>query len=288
MNEACIQLRGVSKSWEQFQLGPVELTIPQGYVTAIVGPNGAGKSTLFGLLMNMLKPDSGDISILGNTYPEEEVAAKRSIGYVPETTEPPDARFTVKEWCAFFSRWYPNWDTGRYESLIQQSKINPRKKLKDLSKGTMRRLQFIHAFAHNPQLLLLDEPSSGLDPFAWKDITEEIARFMDQGDRTVLMATHVMDEVRRYADYVIFIHEGQILGMFEKDELLDRWKTIWIDRMPDHPDQIPGLVRHEHHSAWRLISNHPQATEAALKEQNITIIKSQSLEIDDIFIELTR
>jgi ABC-2 type transport system ATP-binding protein len=288
MNASAIQLNGISKARGNFQLGPLDLTIPQGYVTAVVGPNGAGKSTLFSLLMNTITPDSGTITMLGASYPAEEVSIKRSIGFVSETTEHPDDRMTVKDWTTFVSRWYPSWDSERYEILLRQSEIHSNKKLKDLSKGTMRRLQFAHALAHNPQLLLLDEPSSGLDPFAWRKLTDEIARFMEQGDRTVLMATHVMDEVRRYADYVVFIHQGKILGTFEKDDLLDRWKIIWVDRLPEHPDRIPGLVRYEHHNAWRLISSEASATEAALKEQSVSVIKSQAMEIDDIFLELAR
>jgi ABC-2 type transport system ATP-binding protein len=286
-----ISLKGVKKTYTNFELGPVDLTVESGSVVAVVGPNGSGKSTLIGMLMNLIHPDSGEVSLFGLAYPQDEVAIKQRIGYVPEASVGHD-EMSAKALGEFVSYWYPRWDQRLYQDLLERYKVDPDKRFGKLSKGVQRRLVFALAASTGCELLLLDEPTAGLDPLARREMLEGISRFMrdgahDDGDRrTVVFATHVMGEVRRIADYVAFLVDGEYLGLYEKDALLERWKMLWVDRVPE--GDIPGVVEVEGGSPTRLVSDSPEETEGALVAQNIRIVRSGTLDLEEILSHLMR
>ncbi|RAV10465.1 ABC transporter ATP-binding protein [Paenibacillus contaminans] len=271
----------------KFPLGPINLEIERGYVVAVVGPNGSGKSTMFRMLMNMLQPDRGTLSILKQHYPQDGVSMKRQIGYVPEFSDFGGVAKTIGQLIDFVSYWYPSWDQKRCRELLDKFELAPAMKLSGLSKGMQRKLSLTLAIAPNPELLLLDEPSSGLDPFAWRLMIDELTQFMRNGDRTIVIATHIMDEVRRLADYIAFMYKGKLIGFHEKDALLDTWKMIWLDKMPDNPGRLPGVTESQDQPA-RLITCETDQTEAALKKLGVSVIRTQSLELDEIFVQLQR
>ena len=283
-----ISLQGLRKTYEAFELGPIDLDVQPGYVVAIVGPNGGGKSTLMGMLMNLIQPTSGEITLFGGTYPEDEVAVKRRIGYAPERPSGYDG-LSPRDLGEFVSRFYPGWDQRLYEDLLADVAIEPDKLFGEFSTGTQRRLTFALALATGSELLLLDEPTAGVDPFARRQILEGISRFMmDEryGDRTVVFATHVMEEVRRIADYAAFLVDGKLLGLFEKDALLEGWKTFWLDRVPE--SDVPGQVEVESGNPACIISDSPRETEEALCARNIRIVRSGALDLEEILSHLMR
>ena len=187
---------------------------------------------------------------------------------------------SARELGDFVARWYPAWDARHYGDLLRRFEIPARKRFDKLSKGMQRRLVFSLAIARNPRLLLLDEPTDGVDPFARSLMLEEVSRFLEDGDRTVLVATHIMDEVRRIADYVAFLHDGRFLGLHEKDELLESWRALWVDRMPDKG--LPGLVSVEEGSPPRLVTSAPRDTLAALGERRVRVIRTGPLDLEEI------
>jgi ABC-2 type transport system ATP-binding protein len=284
-----VSLGDIRKSYGNFELGPVDLTVETGYVVALVGPNGGGKSTLIRMLMNLDQPSSGEMTLFGGAYPDDEVAIKRRVGYVPERSVGHD-EMSAKSLGEFVSRFYPRWDHRLYEDLLKRARIEPDKKFGRLSKGVQRRLAFALALATGSELLLLDEPTAGVDPFARREILEDISRFMHDGhhgdDRTVVFATHVMEEVRRIADYVVFLADGEFLGLHEKDALLERWKIFWVDREPE--GDVPGLVEVEGGSPARIVSGSPRETAEALSAQNIRIIRSGAVDLEEILSHLMR
>ena len=288
-----ISLRHIRKSYGNFELGPVDLEIEPGYVVAVVGPNGSGKSTLIKMLMNLVKPTSGEVRLFGGaSYPDDEVAIKQRIGYVPERSVGHD-EMSAKSLGEFVSYFYPRWDHRLYEDLLKRTpQIEPNKKFGKLSKGVQRRLAFALAASTGCELLLLDEPTEGVDPFARREMLEDISRFMrsgvnDDGDRrTVVLATQVMEEVRRIADYVVFLADGKYLGLHEKDALLERWQTLWVDREPE--GDIPGVVEVEGGSPTRIVSDLPKEAEGALSAQNIRIVRSRTLDLEEILSHLMR
>lgn len=280
-----ISVEGVEKSYGNFTLGPVNLEVEPGYVVAVVGPNGSGKSTLFRMLMNLSHPDEGSISLFGGGYPEDEVEIKRRIGYVPETAVGHD-EMNAKSLGRFVSHWYPAWDQKLYDDLLNHSEIESGKKFRNLSKGMQRRLSFALAAATRADLLLLDEPTDGVDPFARREMLEEIATHVQDGEKTVLLATHVMEEVRRIADYVAFLVDGDFLGLFEKDALLEQWKTFWLDRAPDAG--TAGIVDVEAGNPARVVSDSPAETESALARQGVRVVRSGALDLEEILSHLMR
>jgi ABC-2 type transport system ATP-binding protein len=283
-----ISLRDVRKSYKAFDLGPINLAVQAGFVIAIVGPNGGGKSTLFEMLMNLLKPTSGEINLFGGAYPRDEVAIRQKIGYAPERPSGYDG-LSPKALREVVSHFYPRWDQRFYEDLLEGVAVEPDEKFGELSEGTRRRLTFALAAATGSELLLLDQPTAGLDPFARREIFEGVSRFMADGrhgDRTVVFTTHVMEEVRRIADYVAFLVDGNLLGLFEKEALLEGWKTFWLDRKPK--SHVPGLVGVEGANPVRIVSDSPRETAEALGAQNVRIIRSGPLDLEEILSHLMR
>jgi len=283
-----ISLQGLRKTYEAFEIGPIDLDVQPGYVVAIVGPNGGGKSTLMGMLMNLIQPTSGEITLFGGEYPYDEVAIKRRIGYAPERPSGYDG-LSPRDLGKFVSRFYPGWDQRLYEDLLADVAIEPEKLFGKFSTGTQRRLTFALALATGSELLLLDEPTAGVDPFARRQILEGISRFMmDEryGGRTVVFTTHVMEEVRRIADYVAFLVDGKLLGLFEKDVLLEGWRNFWLDREPE--GDVAGQVELESGNPARLVSYSPRETEEALRAQNIRIVRSGALDLEEILSHLMR
>lgn len=289
MTETVISLKSVKKSYGDFTLGPVDLEIEPGYVVAVVGPNGSGKSTLFRMLMSLVQPDSGDVRIFGGGYPGDEVSIKRRIGYVPERAVGHD-EMNSKTLGGFVSHWYPKWDSKTYEALTGRLDIDPNKRYRDLSKGMQRRLSFAVVASTGAKLLMLDEPTDGVDPFARREMLEDISGFMQDDesgeDRTVVLATHVLEEVRRIADYVAFLVDGDFLGLYEKDALLESWKTLWVDGEPD--GATPGVVEKESGNPTRLVTDAPEETEAALARQDVRIVRSGTLDLEEILSHLMR
>lgn len=272
--EPAIRLRGVIKQYrDNFRLGPLDLEVEQGYVVAVIGPNGSGKSTLFHLLMNTVRPDEGDIALFGATYPRDEVALKRRIGFVPDTSHFTELGKTADDAVSFISHWYPSWDRRKYADLMRKFELDPKARFDEFSLGMQRRMALVIALSHHPDLLLMDEPSSGLDPAAWRTMLEEVSEWMRQEGKTTVIATHNMEEVRRLADFVLFLNRGQVLGFFEKDALIDEWKIFWVEG-----EEGPS----------RLVTRTAQATEEALRGQGIPILRKQSMELDEIFHELVR
>ena len=286
-----ISLKGVRKTFRNnFELGPMNLTVEPGCIVAVLGPNGGGKSTLIGMLMNLIHPDSGEVSLFGLSHPEDEVAIKQRIGYVPESSVGHD-ELSAKSLGEFVSYWYPRWDQRLYQDLIERYKVDPDKRFGKLSKGMQRCLAFALALATGGELLLLDEPTVGVDPFARRQMLEDISRFMRDGvndgdGRTVVFATQVMEEVSRLADYVAFLVDGEYLGLHEKDTLLEGWKTLWVDREPE--EDIPGVVEVEGRSPTRIVSDSPKETEGTLSAQNIRIVRSGKVDLEEILSHLMR
>ncbi len=285
-----ISLQDVRKSFGDFEFGPIDLRIEPGHIVAIVGPNGSGKSTLFKILMNLLRPDSGNVALFGRTYPQGEVEIKRRVSYLSERATGHD-EMSANSLGASVSQCYPRWNRGLYGDLLVRYEVDPHKKFGELSRGVQRRLSFALALAASPDLLLLDEPTAGVDPFGRKKMLEDISRFVhrDSGVKTVVFATQVVEEARRIADHVVLLTNGESLGLHEKGTLfalLDRWKTFWVEGNPGA--DLPGVAEIEAGSPTRVVAHSPQKTAEWFSSQNVRIVRKGPVDLETIFTHLSR
>jgi len=285
MEQTVVQMVGVKKMRRNKMIGPLNLSIPQGYVVVIVGENGSGKSTMINMLMQTVIPDEGDITWFGQSYPSGiPPEIKQQIGYVSEKSNIEEDLMTAEEVARFRSYWYKDWDDMLLQKLFKTFNIPVNTKLNKMSKGERRKVEISVALASRPKLLLLDEPSSGLDPFAWKRMIDELQEYMAQGESTILLSTHIVDEIRRLADFIILVHQGRILGMVEKDSLLDNWKEVWVKGDSSMVEDLPGIVSAQQESigVLRLITTECKELENLLQQSGIQLMKTRGLELDEI------
>ncbi|UJL46176.1 ABC transporter ATP-binding protein [Virgibacillus sp. NKC19-16] len=234
-----LEINGLSKYYKDFQLENVNLALPIGGIMGFLGRNGAGKSTTMQAVMDLIKPDEGDIRILGMSMPEDEVAIKEQVGYVGDTPLLNNA-WTVERTLQFSRHFYPNWDQEMVKQNLQRFGIPTDKRIDKFSKGMKVKASLILAMAHQPKLLLLDEPTSGLDPVVRGEVLEILLEFVQDENRGVLFSSHITPDVEKIADWVAIIDEGQILFNEDKESLLDRYRRIVIsggdaEKVIDHP-----------------------------------------------------
>ncbi|WP_258297309.1 ATP-binding cassette domain-containing protein [Paenibacillus peoriae] len=281
-----IEMSQVYKTRGNREIGPINLTIEPGYVVALAGHNGSGKSTLIHLLTQLIHPDSGEIRWFGQAYPDGMPADTRQwVGYMSEQPTREEDRLTAEAAAAFRALWYPGWDETRFQRLMERFQVPQHTKLSRMSKGERRKFELAAALAPHPRLLLLDEPSSGLDPFAWKIMLEELRDCMENGKTTIIIATHIIDEIKRLADYIVLMHDGRLLGKLEKDHLLENSKEMWFEGTPEEASELPGVVETESEGGLqRIVTLAAGETRAILEQAGIRPIRVRRLELDDILV----
>ncbi|OUM94632.1 MAG: ABC transporter [Thermobacillus sp. ZCTH02-B1] len=290
--QPAVRLSGVRYGQSHFQLGPLDLEVPAGFVTAIVGPNSSGKSTTFRLMLDLMKPDEGSIEVLGTRIGSgKRTELLRRIGYLPEEPYRHDSALRGADKAEFYRYWYPDWDDPYYQDLIRLFEVNPSLRLGSMSKGMRRKFDLALTLAHRPELLLLDEPSSGLDPIAWRTMIDILHRYMESGERTILIATHVVEEVKRLADYIVFMVNGRVLGMFEKDETLTSWHQYYFmgsgEQWLGALSGMPGLAAlGETGGIVRAVTSSAREAEAWLAARGLEPAGRNAMELDEILAVL--
>ncbi|REK53628.1 MAG: ABC transporter ATP-binding protein [Thermobacillus sp.] len=287
-----VRMTGVRLRQPHFQLGPIHLEVPAGFVTAIVGPNGSGKSTTFRLMLDLTKPDEGGIEVLGRTIGNgKSIELLNRVGYLPEEPYRHDNVIRGMDKAEFYKHWYSDWDVNHYRELLRLFEVDHSIRLGKMSKGMRRKFDLALTLSHHPDLLLLDEPSSGLDPLAWRTMIELLHRYMESGDRTILIASHVVEEVKRLADYIVFMVNGKVLGMFEKDELLTGWHQFYFpgayEAWRGILSDMPGLAGLEDAGGVvRAVTSAAREAEAWLAARDLAPAGRKSMELDDILAVL--
>jgi ABC-type multidrug transport system ATPase subunit len=191
-------------------LASVSLSLPRGAVYGLVGANGAGKTTLIKHILGLLRAESGSVRVFGLDPVADPVGVLSRIGYLSEENDLP-GWMRVDELMRYSRAFYPAWDDGYAEELRQRFALDSTAKIKNLSKGQKARAGLLIALAYRPELLVLDEPSSGLDPIVRRDILGAVIRTIADEGRTVLFSSHLLDEVEQVADHVTMISHGRIV-----------------------------------------------------------------------------
>ena len=238
-----IEIRNLSRRFGSADaLSDVTLSIPRGVVFGLVGTNGAGKTTLIRHAMGLLRPQKGSVSVFGLDPTANPTGVLSRIGYLSELNELPEW-MQVDELIRFTRSFYPNWDESYAQSLRQSFELDPHKQVKSLSKGQRARLGLVLALAHRAELLVLDEPSSGLDPLVRRDILRAIIKTIAQEGRTVLFSSHLLDEVERVADHVAIIDAGRIVQNETLESLKSRFHRLVLrfGSAPAAPPHLDGF-----------------------------------------------
>src|SRR5437660_6928931 len=237
---AVVRVEGLTRRFgAKKALDSVSLSVPRGIVYGLVGANGAGKTTLIKHVLGLLKAQAGSIRVFGLDPVKEPVAVLSRIGYLSEEGDLP-GWMRVDELMRYMRAFYPTWDEAYAQDLRRRFALDPAAKVKTLSKGQRARAGLLVALAYRPELLLLDEPSSGLDPIVRRDILGAIVRTIADEGRTVLFSSHLLDEVERISDRVAMLKEGRILFTGDMDEIKQTHHRLTL-RFGDERQQPPPL-----------------------------------------------
>lgn len=220
-----LDLRGVTKTYPGFTLGDVSFTLPRGYIMGLIGPNGAGKTTVLKAVLDLVRLDRGEIRVFGLDHRREGARARARIGFVHEV---PTfySNLTVERAAGVLARFYRQWDEARFRTLAGEFELPVGKKLGRLSQGMRTRFALALALSHRAELLLLDEPSSGLDPAFRREFLERLSAAIEGGETSVLFSTHITSDLDRVADYVTFLRQGRVVFSQTREEVLESWALV--------------------------------------------------------------
>jgi ABC-2 type transport system ATP-binding protein len=241
MNDAfALQMKGVGKRYPHFALHDIDLSIPTGTVMGFLGANGAGKSTTIRIVMGMVQADSGSVEVLGCAMPEQQAMAKQDIGFVSEDLSLyPDADLAWHmDWLASM---FPRWDGQYAQQLAKRLYLNIGQPVKEQSYGERVKGALLLALARRPRLLVLDEPTTGLDPVARHEVLAAMMEVVADEGRTVLFSSQNTRDVEQIADRIAFIDHGRMIDADDTASYTDRWRRIRLDAPAALPE-LPGTV----------------------------------------------
>lgn len=220
-----IKLDKIRKLIGNFQLRDINLEIPEGYIIGLVGANGCGKTSLLHVLMGLYKPDAGNMELMGMQYVHDEAKLHDNIGVVLQERLYEDY-MTLQENATYYGRFYTNYDEAYLLELLETYELDPKRKYKGLSKGEELKFQFACALAHHPKFLILDEPTGNFDPEFRDEFLKSLKDFIADGEHTVILATHLTDDLDKMADYIVYMENGSILTAMDIEELRSKYRII--------------------------------------------------------------
>ena len=220
-----LEIKNLTKSYPGFTLDNLNLTLPSGCIMGLIGENGAGKSTTIKLILDILKKDSGSITIFGKDNQDNIKLAKEDIGIVMDDVGIPEC-LTTMQVGKIMKHTYRNWDEAEYQRLLKKFSLPDNKQFKDFSRGMKMKLGIAIAMSHGAKLLLLDEATSGLDPVVRDEVVEMFSDFTRDESHSILISSHIVSDLEKLCDYVAFLHKGKLLLCEEKDRLLDEYGII--------------------------------------------------------------
>jgi len=287
-----VEIRGVSRRFGgKLALDNISLCVPAGVVLGLVGENGAGKTTLIRHVLGLLKAQTGSVRVFGHDPVLDPVRVLSQIGYLCEEPDLP-GWMRVHEMLRYVAAFYPTWDPAYAEQLRRDFALDSQMKVKHLSKGQRARAGLLAALAYRPDLLLLDEPSSGLDPIVRRDILGAIIRTIADQGRTVLFSSHLLSEVERVSDRIAMIKSGRVLFCDTLDGIRDRYcrVTLRLDEPRASPPPLPGALSWEGSGReWTgVFQSSLEEVRAEVALTNDQVVEEFPLNLDEIFVAHAR
>lgn len=280
-------LDGLVKKYPEFTLGPIDTEIAAGTVVGLVGPNSSGKTTTINSIAGMIRHEAGKVKIFGVPNNLNDPAWKFNIGYVG------DAHVFYESWSCrgnldFLSGYYPNWDKDFVVKLADRFDLDLKKRARTLSTGNRAKLALISVLAHKPRLLLLDEPTSGLDPVVRSEFLDVLFEYMETGEAAILYSTHILSDISRLADDLIFIESGKILMRTHKDDLIDKWRRISFTRDGELNEIQSTVSLKSEGSSHLILSSDHIDTLAHLARMGIANPEVSLMTIDEIAVQILK
>lgn len=241
--ENIVEVKNVSKTYKGFSLKNASFNIKKGFVTGFIGANGAGKSTTIKLIMDLISKDSGDITVFDKDHQKDQVSIKERIGFVYDDNIYYED-MTIHQLKKFIAPAYKKWDENQFQSYLQRFELPTNIKMKEMSTGMKMKTSLAFALSHHAEFILMDEPTSGLDPVFRRELLDILYDLMVDQDKTIFFSTHITTDLDRIADYIVFIHNGEIV--FQKDihSISEEYATVKGDKSlltPKIREQLIGI-----------------------------------------------
>ncbi len=228
-----LEIRNLTRHFGDFTLDSLNLTLPGGCILGLIGENGAGKSTTIRLILGMLRPDGGTVTILGRDNRDNLALTKQDIGVVLDEVGIPEC-MTPKQVGIVMADVFTRWDAKTYEGLLERFSLPENKKFKEFSRGMKMKLGLAVALSHEAKLLILDEATSGLDPVVRDEVVSILSEFTRDESHSILISSHIVSDLEKLCDYVAFLHRGKLLLYEEKDMLLSEYGILHC-----RPEDLP-------------------------------------------------
>ena len=285
--EKAFVYNNVIKTFPDFKLGPLDLDLEPGTVLGFVGPNGAGKTTSIQCLVGLIRADSGQMAVFGRPNNLNRPGWKLDIGYVGDIQVFYE-RWTGQKNLDFLSQFYPNWSQERASELAKRFNLPLSKRAKDMSTGNRMKLSLVAALAHSPRLLLLDEPTSGIDPVVRAEVLDVLFEILESGDRAIFYATHILPEISRLADELAFIDNGQVWLRTPKEDLTEKWRKIFFTLAKDD-FELKAVVSHEKEGdRHQVVCSDFESTLQQLRDLGAEDIQENPMSIEEIAVQILK
>lgn len=271
-----LEIRNLRKEYDNFTLKDINFTLPKGYIMGFIGPNGAGKSTTIKLIMNLVKKTSGEIRLFGMDNEKYEREVKDRIGFVYDENYYYD-ELTIDEMRKIIRPFYSKWDDSVFNNYINQFGLNLKDKIKKLSKGMKTKFALAMALSHNAELIIMDEPTAGLDPIFRREILDILYELIQDEKKSIFFSTHITTDLEKIADYITFINNGEIVFSKEKDAVMDEYAVVKgpLDMLnEDSKRQFIGIRKNKF--GFEALTNDKDAVRRTYKDK--VLIEKASLE----------
>ncbi len=283
--EYAVQIEKVRKEFKGFTLKDVSFRIPKGYVMGLIGPNGAGKTTLIKLIMNLVRKNSGQIRVFGKDHIRHETEIKSRIGFVYDVPHFYED-LKLKSTASAIAPFYPKWDQKLFLKLMDEFDLPMDKKFKKLSHGMKMKFSLCLALSHDADLILMDEPTAGLDPVFRQELLERMSQIIQDEKKAVLFSTHITSDLERTADYITYLHQGEILFSMTKDQLFEDWALVKGGNEILNPETrklFKGLRKSSY--GFKALTSDKEKVRTTLSRQNFVMEKPS---LDDIMFLLSK
>ena len=283
MDNTALDISGLTKRYRDFTLDDVSFSVPYGTIMGVVGENGAGKTTTIGCILNTVIKDSGEIKIFGKEMQDRDTDMREKIGVVYDGDNFP-GYWTARQLSQVMDGLYSQWDNALFLKYLKNFNLPVNQKIKHYSRGMTMKLAIAAALSHHPQLLILDEATSGLDPIMRDEMLDVFLEFVQEEDHSILLSSHITSDLEKVADYITFIHDGKLILTASKDDLIYNYAVMRCKESQFHvldPSDILAYRKRD----FQIDVLVPNGKEAERKYKDIVV---DHVSVDDIMLLLVK